>query len=442
MRFVDLIERKADGGALSAEEIAAMVAGYVDGAIPDYQMAAMLMAIVQRGMTQRETAALTLAMMRSGDVVDLSDLPGVKLDKHSTGGVGDTTTLAVVPLVAACGGTVAKMSGRGLGHTGGTLDKLESIPGCRVEQSMEAFKRMVRENGAAVIGQTGNLVPADRKLYALRDVTATVRSIPLIASSVMSKKLACGADAIVLDVKAGSGAFMRTPEQARALAESMVDIGTQLGRRVAAIITDMDQPLGQAVGNALEVREAVELLSGRLPEDDPLLAVCLLLGEQMLLMAGLAADAAVARSMLLDALKSGAGLEKLRRMVALLGGRSEYLSVERMDELCAVREKIDVPAEADGFVCAMQAERIGTAAQLLGAGRAKKDDAIDPAVGLVMHVRRGAAVRRGDALCTLYVNDASRAQEAAALVRSAVRIAPERPAPVPMVYGVVQRAGA
>ena len=433
MRFVDLIERKADGGALSAEEIAAMVAGYVDGAIPDYQMAAMLMAIVQRGMTQRETAALTLAMMRSGDVVDLSDLPGVKLDKHSTGGVGDTTTLAVVPLVAACGGTVAKMSGRGLGHTGGTLDKLESIPGCRVEQSMEAFKRMVRENGAAVIGQTGNLVPADRKLYALRDVTATVRSIPLIASSVMSKKLACGADAIVLDVKAGSGAFMRTPEQARALAESMVDIGAQLGRRVAAIITDMDQPLGQAVGNALEVREAVELLSGRLPEDDPLLAVCLLLGEQMLLMAG---------RMLLDALKSGAGLEKLRRMVALLGGRSEYLSVERMDELCAVREKIDVPAEADGFVCAMQAERIGTAAQLLGAGRAKKDDAIDPAVGLVMHVRRGAAVRRGDALCTLYVNDGSRAQEAAALVRSAVRIAPERPAPVPMVYGVVQRAGA
>ena len=273
-------------------------------------------------------------------------------------------------------------------------------------------------------------------------MTATVRSIPLIASSVMSKKLACGADAIVLDVKAGSGAFMRTPEQARALAESMVDIGAQLGRRVAAIITDMDQPLGQAVGNALEVREAVELLSGRLPEDDPLLAVCLLLGEQMLLMAGLAADAAVARSMLLDALKSGAGLEKLRRMVALLGGRSEYLSVERMDELCAVREKIDVPAEADGFVCAMQAERIGTAAQLLGAGRAKKDDAIDPAVGLVMHVRRGAAVRRGDALCTLCVNDGSRAQEAAALVRSAVRIAPERPAPVPMVYGVVQRAGA
>ena len=440
--MVDLILHKREGGAFTRAQIDTWVRGAAQGTVPDYQLAALLMAICLRGMTAEETRDLTLSMAESGRMADLSGVGGVCVDKHSTGGVGDTTTLILAPLVAACGVPVAKMSGRGLGHTGGTLDKLESIPGLRVDLSEEAFLRQVRDIGVAVIGQTKNLAPADKTLYALRDVTATVRSIPLIASSVMSKKLACGADAIVLDVKAGSGAFMRTPEQARALAESMVDIGAQLGRRVAAIITDMDQPLGQAVGNALEVREAVELLSGRLPEDDPLLAVCLLLGEQMLLMAGLAADAAVARSMLLDALKSGAGLEKLRRMVALLGGRSEYLSVERMDELCAVREKIDVPAEADGFVCAMQAERIGTAAQLLGAGRAKKDDAIDPAVGLVMHVRRGAAVRRGDALCTLYVNDGSRAQEAAALVRSAVRIAPERPAPVPMVYGVVQRAGA
>lgn len=442
MRFVDLIERKAEGDALTEAEIRSMVSGFVDGTIPDYQMAAMLMAILQRGMTAEETAALTLAMMRSGDVVDLSDLPGVKLDKHSTGGVGDTTTLVVAPLVAACGGTVAKMSGRGLGHTGGTLDKLEAIPGCRVEQSMEDFKRMVRENGVAVIGQSGNLVPADKKMYALRDVTATVRSIPLIASSVMSKKLASGADAIVLDVKAGSGAFMQTPEAARELAQRMVEIGALVGRRVAAIITDMNQPLGMAVGNALEVREAVELLSGLVPAGDPLYEVCMLLGEQMLCMGGLAADEKEARRNLTAALQSGAGLDKLRRMVAQLGGDSGYLSVERMDELCAVRERIDVPARADGFVTAMQAERIGTAAQMLGAGRATKEDTIDPAVGLVMRVRCGSRVRRDDALCTLYVNDGRAVPEVVALLQDAIRIDPAQGVPTPMVYDVIRSAGA
>ena len=288
MRFVDVIEKKAGGMALTQQEIHDMVSGYVDGEIPDYQMSAMMMAIRLNGMTPEDTAALTLEMMHSGDVVDLSMLPGLKLDKHSTGGVGDTTTLVVAPMVAACGGTVAKMSGRGLGHTGGTLDKLESIPGCRIAVSMEQFCEIVQQNGLAVIGQTETLVPADKMMYALRDVTATVKSIPLIASSIMSKKLASGTDVIVLDVKTGSGAFMETLEDAKKLAEQMVDIGSRLGRRVSAIITDMNQPLGMAVGNALEVREAVQLLSGAVPETDPLYQVCMLLGVQLLLLSELA----------------------------------------------------------------------------------------------------------------------------------------------------------
>ena len=270
MRFVDLIEKKADGFSLSKEEIEFMVNGFVDGSIPDYQMSSMMMAILQKDMSDQETADLTMAMMHSGDVVDLSDLPGIKLDKHSTGGVGDTTTLVVAPLVAACGGTVAKMSGRGLGHTGGTLDKLESIPGTVVEIPLERFKEIVRKCGVAVIGQSADLDPADKKMYALRDVTATVRSIPLIASSIMSKKLASGADGIVLDVKTGTGAFMRTLEESERLARTMVSIGKLTGKKVTALITDMNQPLGNAVGNALEVKEAVELLSGKIPSTDPL----------------------------------------------------------------------------------------------------------------------------------------------------------------------------
>jgi len=437
MRFVDTIEKKADGGEMSKEEIHEMIESYVKGDIPDYQMSSMCMAILQKGMTPQETANLTMAMMHSGDVVDLSDLPGVKLDKHSTGGVGDTTTLVVAPLVAACGGTVAKMSGRGLGHTGGTLDKLESIPGTSIEQSMDRFKEIVRENGVSVIGQTGNLVPADKKLYALRDVTATVRSIPLIASSIMSKKLASGADAIVLDVKTGTGAFMRTEEEAFRLAKLMVSIGTLVGRKVRALVTDMNQPLGMAVGNALEVREAVQLLSGEIAETDPLYEVCMLLGENMMMLADLADNELEAKQKLQNAIKDGSGLKRLQKMISLQGGDSSYLTVENMEKLVAVKQHIEVTADKDGFVSSMNAEKIGTAAQLLGAGRAKKEDAIDPAVGLVMKVRCGNAVKNGDSLCTLYVNNDQYLKDAEELLHESIEITPEKGEIRPMIYGVV-----
>ncbi len=422
MRFVDVIEKKADGGTLTKQEIEEMVNGFVKGDIPDYQMSSMMMAILQKDMTDQEIADLTMAMMHSGDIVDLSDLPGVKVDKHSTGGVGDTTTLVVAPLVAACGGTVAKMSGRGLGHTGGTLDKLESIPGCCVEQSMESFKNIVRENGVAVIGQTGNLVPADKKRYALRDVTATVRSIPLIASSIMSKKLASGADAIVLDVKTGSGAFMRTKEEAYRLARTMVKIGTLLNKQVCALVTDMNQPLGNAVGNALEVQEAVELLSGKIPETDPLYEVCMVLGEHMLLVSGITSDLEEGRKLLRQKIEDGSGLKKLQHMIALQGGDASFLTCEDMEKLVEVKQHIDVCALKDGVISGMQAESIGTAAQLLGAGRAKKEDTIDPSVGLVMKVRCGDNVKAGQTLCTLYVNDDTYLEDAKHLLLQAIHI--------------------
>lgn len=437
MRFVDVIDKKAHGEALETAEINDMVNGFVSGEIPDYQMSSMMMAILQRGMDPRKTADLTLAMMHSGDVVDLSDLPGIKLDKHSTGGVGDTTTLVVAPLVAACGGTVAKMSGRGLGHTGGTLDKLESIPGTSIEQSMSDFKQIVRENGVAVIGQTGNLVPADKKMYALRDVTATVGSIPLIASSIMSKKLASGSDAIVLDVKTGSGAFMHTKEDAFELAKRMVDIGTLSGRKVRALVTDMNQPLGMAIGNALEVQEAVELLSGKIPSTDPLYQVCMLLGENMLVLGELAKDETEARSMLEEKIKDGSGLKKLQHMIELQGGDASYLTVENMQKLVAVKEHVDVDALQDGYVCRMNAQMIGTAAQMLGAGRAKKEDVIDPAVGMIMKVRCGDQVKKGDPLCTLYVNDDSSLQEVINMMHEAITISEEKTDINPMIYGVV-----
>lgn len=437
MRFVDSIEKKEDGGKLTKEEIQSMVTGYVDGSIPDYQMSAMMMAILLKGMDAEEATELTMAMMHSGDVVDLSDLPGVKLDKHSTGGVGDTTTLVVAPLVAACGGTVAKMSGRGLGHTGGTLDKLESVPGTCIEQPMDRFKEIVRQNGVCVIGQSGNLVPADKKMYALRDVTATVRSIPLIASSIMSKKLAAGADAIVLDVKTGSGAFMRTKEEAFELAKLMTNIGKLAGREVRAVVTDMNQPLGMAVGNALEVQEAVELLSGMIPETDPLYEVCMLLGSQMLQMGKLAADDAEAKAMLKTHIEDGSGLAKLQNMFRLLGGDASYVSGEGMKKLVAVKKNIDVCADRDGYISSMAAEQIGTAAQLLGAGRAKKEDKVDPAVGLVMKVRCGRKVQKGDPLCTLYVNEEKNLDDAIALLKQAIHITPELGEVEPMVYGLV-----
>ena len=438
MRMVDLIEKKVNGGTLSDEEIRYVVKGFTDGSIPDYQMSAFQMAVVFNGMTDRETADLTMAMMHSGEVVDLSDLRGVKVDKHSTGGVGDTTTLVIAPLVAACGGTVAKMSGRGLGHTGGTLDKLESIPGVCIEQPMERFKEIVNDIGVAVIGQTGNLVPADKKMYALRDVTATVRSIPLIASSIMTKKLAAGTDAIVLDVKTGTGAFMQTVEEAEKLAHLMVSIGKLVGRECVAVITDMNQPLGLAVGNALEVREAVELLSGKIPAGDPLYEVCMLLGVHMMRVSRLAETEVEAREKLESALHSGAGLEKLKQMIAAEGGDASYISLDRIDELCRVKKILKVYPKRAGYISSMNAERIGTAAQILGAGRATKEERIDPAVGLVMRKRLGDFIRADEPLCVMYVNDESKLNAALEMFHSAFTYSDARPEYRPMVYDVVR----
>lgn len=437
MRIVDIILKKEAGEELTREELETMVLGYVDGKVPDYQAAAFLMAVLFQGMTDKETATLTDIMMRSGDVADLSSLPGVKVDKHSTGGVGDTTTLILAPLVAACGGTVAKMSGRGLGHTGGTLDKLESIPGVNVEQPIASFLQIVKDLGVAVVGQTGDFVPADKKLYALRDVTGTISSIPLIASSIMSKKLAAGTDAIVLDVKTGSGAFMRTVEDARKLASLMVRIGEHLGRKCVAIITDMNQPLGLAVGNALEVKDAVEALSGMLPESDPLMEVSLLLGANMLLLSGLAENEEEAKGKLLEAIRSGTGLKKLQDMVAAMGGDASYIDPVRIQELCAVRKQIPLYPREEGYLCSMEAVKIGMASQMLGAGRAKKEDAIDPAVGLIMHKRVGDWLSCNEPFCTLYVNDESRLQEAVETMHAALRISSEKPSKAPLVYDII-----
>lgn len=435
MRAVDLIVKKKNGETMSRQEIEWLVDGFVKGEVPDYQMAAWMMAVCFQGMNAQETGALTDVMMRSGGMVDLSALPGVKVDKHSTGGVGDTTTLIVAPLVAACGGTVAKMSGRGLGHTGGTLDKLESVPGVNVEIPMERFFEIVKEIGLCVMGQTEGLVPADKRMYALRDVTGTVSSIPLIASSVMSKKLAAGADAIVLDVKMGTGAFMQTLPEAQALARAMVEIGAHMGKRTVALVTDMNQPLGMAVGNGLEVREAIELLAGKIPSGDPLYEVSMLLASHMLLLSGLAKDEAEARAKLTQALASGAGLQKLGAMLRALGG--DVRCIEDPDSLCIVKKKIPVALGVAGYIASMRAEEIGVAAQLLGAGRATKEDRIDPAVGLVMHKRQGMHVAADEPVATLYVNDPAHVEEAAALVRAAFTLSQEPSASMPMVYDVI-----
>ncbi len=420
MRMVDLILKKREGEALSKAEIDFIINGFTKGEIPDYQMSAFMMAVCFRGMTSRETADLTLAMMNSGRVLDLSDIPGVKLDKHSTGGVGDTTTLVIAPIVAACGGTVAKMSGRGLGHTGGTLDKLESVKGVSVDQSVDRFKEIVKEIGLCVIGQTEGLTPADKLMYALRDVTGTVESIPLIASSIMSKKLAVGTDAIVLDVKVGSGAFMRTVDMAKELAKTMVEIGEHVGKKVVAMITDMNQPLGLAVGNGLEMREAIDVLSGRVKETDLLFEVCMGLSATMLLLAGIAKDEEDGKARARAAIKSGAALEKLRLMLQMLGG--DTACIRDPDILVQVKRKIPVCLGRNGYISDMRASDIGVAAQLLGAGRATKADKIDPAVGLVMHKRYGDSIAADEPFATLYVNDERRLDEAIALLKSAVSI--------------------
>lgn len=394
MRFVDIIEKKREGCPLSTEEIRYWIQAYTAGDIPDYQVSALLMAIVLNGMDRRETTDLTMAMMYSGDVVDLGGIDGVKVDKHSTGGVGDKTTLALGPMVAACGVKMAKMSGRGLGHTGGTLDKLEAIPGFNCFLDREAFIRQVNDIGLAVIGQSDRLVPADKKLYALRDVTATVASIPLIASSIMSKKLASGTDVIDLDVKYGDGAFMRTPEDAVALAETMIHIGNALGRRTRAMITDMDEPLGRAIGNALEVREAVDTLRGRGPED--FTELCLSAGSVLLTEAQAAKDLPDARKQLEKTLADGSALEKLRAMVQAQGG--DVSVIDDPDRLPKARYVTPVYSKMSGYVKAEKAMSLGTLAMRIGAGRSVKEDAIWPETGIVLNKKVGDFVRAGETL--------------------------------------------
>jgi len=400
MRMVDVIEKKRNGEELTTEEIRFFVNGYTEGSIPDYQVSALLMAIYFQDMTERERADLTMAMVESGDQIDLSAIQGVKVDKHSTGGVGDTTTLPLAAMVAAVGVPVAKMSGRGLGHTGGTIDKLESIEGFHVELSSEDFAKQVNEIGMAVIGQSGNLTPADKKLYALRDVTATVSSIPLIASSIMSKKIAAGSNAIVLDVKTGDGAFMKTVEDARNLAQAMVKIGNAVGRNTMAIISDMSQPLGYAIGNSLEVKEAIDTLKGHGPED--LMELCLTLGSQMVVLGGKASSIEEARTKLKEVVATGAALEVLKKFIAAQGGDASV--VDDPTKLPQAKYKFEVPAKETGYVAKIEADDIGTAAMLLGAGRATKESQIDLAVGLVLRKKVGDQVQEGESLVTIYAN--------------------------------------
>ncbi|WP_010284388.1 pyrimidine-nucleoside phosphorylase [Bacillus timonensis] len=400
MRMVDLIEKKRDGLELTTEEISFVIDGYTKGTIPDYQMSAFTMAVYFKGMTKHEQADFTMAMVQSGDTIDLSGIQGIKVDKHSTGGVGDTTTLVLAPLVASVGVPVAKMSGRGLGHTGGTIDKLESVSGFHVEITNDEFIQLVNQNKVAVIGQSGNLTPADKKLYSLRDVTATVNSIPLIASSIMSKKIAAGADAIVLDVKTGAGAFMKDLEDAKELAKTMVDIGNNVGRNTMAIISDMSQPLGFAIGNALEVKEAIDTLKGNGPAD--LRELCLVLGSQMVLLAKKAKSIEEARSLLEESIRNGKALETFKTFLASQGGDASV--VDSTDKLPKAKYQIELEAQTDGYISEMIADSIGTVAMLLGAGRATKDSTIDLAVGLVLRKKIGDKVSKGESLVTIHSN--------------------------------------
>ncbi|WP_404442668.1 pyrimidine-nucleoside phosphorylase [Sutcliffiella horikoshii] len=410
MRMVDLIQKKRDGKELTTDEIQFIVKGFTDGSIPDYQMSAFSMAIFFQGMSDQERADLTMAMVHSGDTIDLSAIEGIKVDKHSTGGVGDTTTLVLAPLVAAVGVPVAKMSGRGLGHTGGTIDKLESVPGFHVEIDNQEFIDYVNKNKVAVIGQSGNLTPADKKLYALRDVTATVNSIPLIASSIMSKKIAAGADAIVLDVKTGAGAFMKDLDEAKKLAKAMVDIGNNVGRRTMAVISDMSQPLGFAIGNALEIKEAIDTLRGEGPKD--LEELCLELGSYMVLLAEKASTLEEARGMLEEVIRSGAAIETLKTFLEAQGGDASV--VDNPEKLPQAKHVVELEAKEAGVVSEIVADSVGTAAMLLGAGRATKDSEIDLAVGIVLRKKIGDKVEAGESLATIHSNqeDLTKVKEA------------------------------
>ncbi|MBO1304786.1 pyrimidine-nucleoside phosphorylase [Enterococcus sp. 669A] len=431
MRMVDLIEKKRDGNTLTKDEIEFIINGYTAKDIPDYQMSALLMAIFYQDMTDEEISNLTLAMANSGEIIDLSSIEGIKVDKHSTGGVGDTTTLVLAPLVASVGVPVAKMSGRGLGFTGGTLDKFESIPGFRIELSDQEFIDIVNKSKVAVIGQSGNLAPADKLLYALRDVTGTVDSIPLIASSIMSKKIAAGADAIVLDVTTGEGAFMKNIDDAKRLAQTMVRIGKLAGRQTMAVISDMSEPLGEAVGNSLEIVEAIDTLKGEGPED--LTEMCYVLGSQMVVLAKKADTLDDARQMLKEALESGKALEKFREMIKDQGGDSSV--VDHPEQLLTASHESELPAKSSGYVTKLVANEIGIAAMQLGAGRRTKEDAIDHAVGIKLHKKIGDKVEEGESLLTIYANT-TELQEVENLLYENIEIGDQAVEPT-LIHGIV-----
>lgn len=433
MRMYDIILKKRANLPLTDEEIRFVIDGYVKGEIPDYQVSALLMTIVFNGMNARELGTLTLAMAQSGNMVDLSNIDGITVDKHSTGGVGDKTTLIIAPLVAACGGKVAKMSGRGLGHTGGTIDKMESIPNLKVSLEKDAFINQVNKIGLAVIGQSEGLAPADKKLYALRDVTGTVDSIPLIASSVMSKKLASGAQAILLDVKVGSGAFMKNIEDARELAKAMVDIGKENGRSVKAILTDMDRPLGHAIGNALEICEVIDTLKGHGPED--LTHECIIMAAHMLVLSHMC-DYETALNRVQQALDSGTALERLRLMVDAQGGDSRVIDDESI--LIIGQFTYDVIAPQDGYITHMNTEQCGIASVMLGAGRTVKDGPIDYSAGIVMHKKTGDAVSMGERIATLYASDESLFTNAAQTYLAAITIGNTAPKVVDTILDIVE----
>jgi pyrimidine-nucleoside phosphorylase len=429
----DIILKKRANLPLTDEEIRFVIDGYVKGEIPDYQVSALLMTIVFNGMNARELGTLTLAMAQSGNMVDLSDIDGITVDKHSTGGVGDKTTLIIAPLVAACGGKVAKMSGRGLGHTGGTIDKMESIPNLKVSLEQDAFINQVNKIGLAVIGQSEGLAPADKKLYALRDVTGTVDSIPLIASSVMSKKLASGAQAILLDVKVGSGAFMKNIEDARELAKAMVDIGKENGRSVKAILTDMDRPLGHAIGNALEIREVIDTLKGHGPED--LTHECIIMAAHMLVLSHIC-DYETALSRVQEALDSGAALERLRMMIDAQDGDSRVIDDESL--LAIGKFTYDVTAPQDGYITHMNTEQCGIASVMLGAGRTVKDGPIDYSAGILMHKKTGDSVTVGECIATLYASDESLLSNAAKTYLEAITFGETAPIMADTILDIVE----
>ena len=434
MLMTDLIAKKRDGGMLSTDEINFMIDGYVKGTIPDYQMSAMCMAILFRGMDGRETLDLTMAMMNSGEKIDLSGIEGIKADKHSTGGVGDKTSLVLCPMVASCGIKIAKMSGRGLGHTGGTIDKLESFPGYSTSISEEKFIENVNRIGIAITGQTAEIDPADKKLYALRDVTGTVPSIPLIVSSIMSKKLAAGADVIVLDVKSGSGSFMKTEERSRELARELVSVGKMAGRKTVGVITDMDEPLGYAVGNALEVKEAIAVLKGE--EKGELLELCLTLGSCILTEAGFAANDDAARKMLEEHIADGSALDKLADLVE--GQYGDRRAVYDISMLPAATVTMEVPSPESGHVSHIQADSVGLVSMHLGGGRATKDSVIDLSVGLVLHKKVGDMVDKGESLATIHASSPEKAREAAKLLEDCYTIVDAPVVKAPFIKGIVR----